>query len=127
MNTAAAPVSIKKIGSKELKLAWADSHESVYGFRYLRQNCQCAMCIEEWTGKAILERDSVPKDLEGLKVSVVGNYALGMTFSDGHSTGLFTFTHLRKICPCAECTAAEPTEATAKTYLEKGDLKTRVD
>ncbi len=85
------------------------------------------MCVDEWSGKQILERDTLPKDLEGVKVNVVGNYALGMLFSDGHSTGLFTFKHLRKICPCEACRNKPEENLEQKIYMEKGDLKTRVD
>jgi len=119
------PKGIKKIGNKELKILWDDGHESVYSFRLLRQSCQCAMCVDERSGQPILVRDSIREGLEGLKVEVMGNYALGITFGDGHSTGLFTFDHLRKICPCGACAA--PAETKDKIYLNKEDLKTRVD
>ena len=36
----------------------------------------------------------------------VGNYAIQISFSDGHSTGIYSYDHLRKICPCAECAKA---------------------
>jgi DUF971 family protein len=35
----------------------------------------------------------------------VGSYALRMIWSDGHSTGIYSYQHLRDICPCPECTA----------------------
>lgn len=34
---------------------------------------------------------------------VVGNYALQIDFSDGHTTGIYSYDYLRSICPCAEC------------------------
>jgi DUF971 family protein len=33
----------------------------------------------------------------------MGNYALQITFSDGHATGIYSFEHLREICPCEAC------------------------
>jgi DUF971 family protein len=33
----------------------------------------------------------------------VGHYAIQLDFSDGHSTGIFSFDHLREICPCPAC------------------------
>jgi DUF971 family protein len=36
----------------------------------------------------------------------VGNYAIRIMWSDGHSTGIYSFEHFRKICPCPECRAA---------------------
>ena len=33
----------------------------------------------------------------------VGSYAIQISFTDGHSTGIYSYDHLRNICPCAEC------------------------
>ena len=118
------PKELRKLGNKDFKIVWADGHESVYSFRFLRQSCQCAHCVDEWSGKPVLVRESVPQDLEGLKVKIVGQYALAIQFSDGHSTGLYAFDHLRKICPCAQCKSqtAEPED---KKFLDKEDLRRR--
>lgn len=97
------PKEIRKIGQKELKIVWSDSHASLYAFRNLRQNCQCALCVDECTGSPVLDGESVPKNIEGLKVNIVGQYALSIDFSDGHCTGIYVFRFLREICPCGEC------------------------
>jgi DUF971 family protein len=107
MRTFQTPVSIKKRGGKQLEIGWDDGHVSLYSFRYLRQRCSCAACVEEWSGKAILQAESVALDLEGLKVSPVGNYALVFSFSDHHDTGIYNFEHLRAICPCETCRPKE--------------------
>jgi DUF971 family protein len=44
--------------------------------------------------------------LKMLNVEEVGHYAIRIAWSDGHGTGIYSFDHLRKICPCAECRAA---------------------
>jgi len=36
--------------------------------------------------------------------TVVGNYAIQVSFNDGHATGIYSYDHLRNICPCPECT-----------------------
>jgi DUF971 family protein len=33
----------------------------------------------------------------------VGNYAIHIEFSDGHSTGIYSFDLLRTLCPCEDC------------------------
>src|SRR3990167_9057725 len=93
------PKELRKLGNKNLKIFWNDGHESLYPFRYLRQNCRCAMCVDEWSGELVLSKETVPQDLEGLKVEIVGQYALSFHFSDGHNTGIYVFDFLRKICP----------------------------
>jgi DUF971 family protein len=43
--------------------------------------------------------------------TVVGNYAVQISFTDGHSTGIYSYDHLRSICPCPECAKAFRTTA----------------
>ena len=93
------PTSIRKIGQAEMKLTWTDGHESVYTARYLRENCPCASCRHELTGEKILRVEDLPKEMSILKSEILGNYALGFQFSDGHSTGIYTYRYLREICP----------------------------
>ena len=105
MSESVTPSAIKKKGNHSLEMTWADGHVSLYSFRYLRQNCSCAGCVEEWTGNKILDKEAIPLDLTGLKAETTGNYALSFTFSDHHNTGIYHFDHLRAICPCTICKA----------------------
>jgi len=93
----AAPKEIENAGGVRLRIVWDDGHESILPFRLLRQNCPCAGCRDEWTGRPILDPVSVPQDLKAEKASLVGNYAITFQFSDGHSTGIFSFETLRKL------------------------------
>jgi DUF971 family protein len=36
-------------------------------------------------------------------IRVVGQYAIQIDWSDGHSTGLYNFRDLRAGCPCDAC------------------------
>ncbi len=99
------PVELKKIGQEQFKITWQDGHVSAYSFRYLRQNCACAGCRDEISGIRVLDPDSVPVDLQGLRADLVGNYALHFSFSDHHETGIYPFTLLRALCPCCAVNA----------------------
>ena len=33
-------------------------------------------------------------------IEPIGNYAIRIQWSDGHGSGIYSFEHLRKICPC---------------------------
>jgi DUF971 family protein len=100
-----------------LDITWADGHTSHYDFTYLRDECPCATCNDERGKKesmaAAAPGSSSFAPLPMFKpkpraqaASQVGNYALSISFSDGHSTGIYSYDHLRTICPCAECAAA---------------------
>jgi DUF971 family protein len=96
-------------------ITWADGHESHYDFAYLREECPCATCNDE-RGKKQTFAAAAPASSAVLPMfkpkpraqsaTVMGNYAVQIRFSDGHSTGIYSYDHLRTICPCAECAKA---------------------
>lgn len=86
-----------------LRIRWADGHASEYEPRFLRLRCPCAACVEEMTGRPLLDPTSVAPDVYPLEIEYVGRYALRFQWSDGHSTGIYPFDFLRRNCPCAEC------------------------
>jgi DUF971 family protein len=111
------PKLVKRVGPRQTDITWNDGHFSSYPSWYLRENCTCASCVEEFTGKRKIFHGDVPSTLERLSVVPVGNYALNFGWSDGHSTGIYTFDYLRKLCPCSECLPeglAEPPEQVQK-------------
>lgn len=73
--------------------------KSVYLARDLRLGCSCAHCISETTGDELLDPRSVPADVHPLSISQVGRYAIHIQWSDGHSTGIYRFKHLRALDP----------------------------
>lgn len=97
------PVEIQKRDDGSIRVAWSDGHEGIYPASYLRENCHCAACIEEWTGRKMIRPDMIPPDIRPLHISAVGQYAIHIEWSDGHSTGIYPFDLLRRICPCPAC------------------------
>jgi len=94
------PEKLEKVADDRFRIRWEGGHVSEYTYRYLRQQCRCAACRDEFTGAALLDPESVPADLKSSKASLVGNYAVAFQFSDGHGSGIYTFEALRAICPC---------------------------
>ena len=70
---------------------------------YLRRACRCAGCINEWSGERIQKPEQVSPDVKPLSIDPVGRYAIHIDWSDGHTSGIYSFDHLRDICPCKEC------------------------
>lgn len=101
-------VSPKEIRAADGKVAilWSDGHAGQYRARELRLACKCAACVDEWTNEKLVRDDLVPAQLKPAGIEVVGNYALHFTWSDGHSTGIFTYDYLRQICACDPCREA---------------------
>ena len=78
-----------------LVLRWADGVDQRLAMRDLRLQCRCAQCRDEVTGAALLDPAVVPLDIRVTRIWSVGNYALGLAFSDGHDTGIYTLKALR--------------------------------
>lgn len=110
-----ASVNVHVSSGTGVDITWADSHASHYDFAYLREQCPCATCNDERFKKEDMERRSganpasaslpmfKPKP-RARAAQAVGNYALQIEFTDGHSTGIYSFEYLRSICPCETCT-----------------------
>jgi DUF971 family protein len=100
------PQDLKALrGDRLLRITWNPEHVGDYGFHYLRSNCNCAGCVDENTGVRILDPGSVPADIAIDDLKLVGNYAVRIHWSDGHSTGLYTWEHLYNLCVCPHCTS----------------------
>ena len=98
MNLAIPPANIRAIGAdRVLELTWTATRISPLPFRLLREECPCAACVNEFTGERILDRATVPDDIRPRDVSLVGNYALKIVWSDGHDSGLFTWDQLSEL------------------------------
>ena len=80
-----------------VSIAWSDGLTCLYPYRYLRLQCACAACIEEMTGRPILNVATVPDDIIAVDYLEVGRYALQFLWVDGHSTGIYPFRMLRRM------------------------------
>jgi DUF971 family protein len=101
---AATPTEFRKRpGGSSLAITWADGHASEYASIYLRGRCPCAHCVDEDTGVRKVGPLQIVPDVSLVKIVPVGNYAVQLEWSDGHRTGLYSFEHLRSVCPCPEC------------------------
>lgn len=55
------------------------------------------------TGRPLLDPTTVPQDVEAVSIRLVGSYAIRIDWSDGHSTGIYTYEQLAELCPCDAC------------------------
>lgn len=86
----------------DLVIKWSDEKSRLYRIAVLRDNCPCATCREQ--RKAEPTPGMLPvlsiEETQPLKIAEmkpVGSYAYGITFSDGHDSGIFTLEHLYKL------------------------------
>lgn len=115
------PEHIAVSKSSGIRIDWRDGHHSSYELKYLRDGCPCASCTgAHGTPPAVKQAASNPLQLykPALKIDAVepvGNYAIRLKWNDGHSTGIYSYEHLRLICPCEECRKANSQQPTANS------------
>jgi DUF971 family protein len=105
------PVGLEKTGDRKLLIRWQDGTQQTVTFRELRQGCRCAHCLEreregESTtggGQAKLSNQlpvlsaAEARPLDIVKMEPAGNYGYKIRFSDGHSSGIYSFELLRAL------------------------------
>jgi DUF971 family protein len=110
--------------SKGIEIDWKDGHHSSFGVEYLRDWCPCASCAgthgteprpktTEQPAKPSSPFQMFKPKERMVEIEPVGHYALRIVWSDGHNTGIYSYDHLRHICPCPECRAKANVNAVA--------------
>src|SRR3974377_1319140 len=92
----ATPLAATREG-KVLRLRGEDGKRPAPPARTLRLACPCAACVDEWTHARTLDPANVPETITLQEVAPVGNYALRITFSDQHATGIYPWAVLREV------------------------------
>ncbi len=108
----AIPTEITVLREKrEVHIQWQGGHESVYSFDLLRKECPCALCNDRRSQQpaggislTVLSGPVVKSgEIQATEVKPVGRYAINFVWSDGHDSGIYSYSLLRALCPCAAC------------------------
>ena len=101
---------------REVRIRWQDGHESVYSFDLLRKECPCALCSDQRGKQATSAAPSLTVlsgpviragEIQATEVKPVGRYAINFVWSDGHDSGIYSYSFLRGACPCQACRRGE--------------------
>lgn len=82
--------------SKTLELRYADGAHYTLSCEYLRVYSPSAEVRGHGPGQETLQTGKINVTITAIKP--VGNYALQLTFSDGHDTGLYSWSYLHELC-----------------------------
>ena len=110
----AIPTSIERLADDRIAIQWSDGTRRKYTSRELRNACPCATCKEKQAAPpppanllpVITPAEAAPLRIEAMRP--VGNYAYGITFSDGHSSGIFTMALLQGLGTLRGTTSPTP-------------------
>ena len=101
MSESIAPVRLQLKRDEKLTIDWSDGQQSEISIGALRRNCPCAGCRELRQHMSKSRLTVLPTATEGpvtvVKAEPVGNYAIRLTWSDGHDTGIYSYTFLRSL------------------------------
>jgi DUF971 family protein len=87
-----APVAVDVDRERGLTLTWADGTTSRFDLEELRRGCPCAECRSlRDRGEEAWPRPSSPMPLRIVDAELVGAWAIGFTWNDGHRTGIYSW------------------------------------
>jgi DUF971 family protein len=93
-----SPVKIKISGQKKLNIKWDDESESKIEIKKLRKFCPCAICVSEREEQSKLYIPIVTEQQVKIEnIQQVGSYAIGITWMDGHDTGIYEYVFLKEL------------------------------
>lgn len=95
------PKTIKLLEKSSLEIKWEDESTSNIALKYLRDECPCATC----KGETVLLKTYRPPVKKMMtqemymirNIEVVGEYAIQITWKDGHNTGIYTYEYLLEL------------------------------
>jgi Mrp family chromosome partitioning ATPase/DUF971 family protein len=82
---------------EKLKFVWSDGTRSEVKNLDLRADCGCAVCVDEYSGEKLLKLEDLPKEIKPTDITPLGNYALKIAWSDGHTSGIYPYKQIRKL------------------------------
>ena len=95
------PKTIKIKDKSALEIMWEDESISLIGLKYLRDECPCATCKGETvllrTYRPPVKKMMTPEMFLIKNIEIVGEYAIQITWKDGHNTGIYTYEYLQEL------------------------------
>ena len=91
------PIGFLRRDPRTLSILWEDGHRDDFDVRDLRLACHCALCVEEMSGRKLLDPKTIRSDVSPREIVSIGNYAIQFYWSDGHSSGIYSFSDLRAL------------------------------
>jgi len=106
----ASPVELRAPeGAVRMEIDWDDGLSTAYRHEILRGFCPCATCQGHHGPVRWVEPPQSASLVLG-SLEQVGNYALRLSWGDGHATGIYTFQFLRELASHGEAAADDVRE-----------------
>ncbi len=80
-----------------IALEYPDGREVSLNAAEVRRACRCALCVDETSGAPLLDPASVPEDIYPTLIKPLGNYAVAIHWSDGHTSSIYPYDKLEEL------------------------------
>ena len=100
-------IGLRRTNPRTLSVLWQDGNQADFDVRDLRLACPCAQCVEEMSGRPLLDPTKVRPDIAPVVVTSVGSYGITIRWNDGHSTGIYSYERLRAMAEGETTESAE--------------------
>ena len=95
------PKTIKLKEKTSLEIIWEDGSKCNISLKYMRDECPCATCKGETvllkTYRPPVKKMITPEMYLIKNIETVGEYAIQITWQDGHNTGIYTYEYLQEL------------------------------
>ena len=92
------PTQVKVLHQSKLVLKWKNNSETSIPLEKLRKLCPCASCMAERDNQS---KSLIPiffsSQIKVVSIIKIGNYAIGISWEDGHNTGIYEFQFLKNL------------------------------
>ena len=86
-----------QFNAKTIILKFTDGTQMEIDNRALRAHCRCALCIDEMTGGKLIKEGQVKADIAPTQIIPLGNYALSISWNDGHTSGIYPYEQMKSL------------------------------
>lgn len=91
------PPEILIVQPSILSIRWKTGQEQQVQVCDIQKKCGCANCIDEISGKRLLDPSSVRPDVGLISMKKIGRYGMQFQFTSGCSTGIYSYEILRSL------------------------------
>lgn len=78
-------------------LRWPEGEVWTVGNRNLRLASRDALSVDEVSGRQLIKPEDIAQDIHPKEISLLGNYAIGVTWSDGHSAAIYPYPQIKAL------------------------------
>jgi DUF971 family protein len=82
---------ITQVDNTHFSIEWSDGRTITYRLSDLQRQCPCAGCVDENSGRRVVDPSRIDDSVRCVKINSVGRYALRIQFTSGCSNGIYGY------------------------------------